>query len=234
MSISIISSSSNPPDSEEGISIDSSIEICNETDSDIYRIRYKTFIENNNVCLYWNDSYEDVFLKKGETYEFSPYSNLNERDLTSQEINFSIQCCSLKREYIPIGEISLPMVGEAYRLKKEINSNWGGNEINIIISRADYDSDGNSTLEYKCLIKNTTNEYLKDIELKCQLIDEYGAEIENSDSSCEIPPKEKYLIEGSFWRLNESQLANAKLIYAIMAYLPVVKEETQDSFHIDS
>ena len=233
MSISILSSTGNSPDSEGNISVETSIEICNETDSDIYRIRYKSFIENNNVCLYCTDSYEDLFLKKGDTYEFSPYGNLNERDLTSQEINSCIHCCFLKREYIPIGEIGLPMAGEAYRLRKEINSNWGGNEINIIISRADYDSDGNSRLEYKCLIKNTTNEYLKDIELKSQLIDEYGAEIENSDSSCEIPPQEKYLIEGSFWRLNESQLANAKIIFAIKAYLPVVNEETQDSFYID-
>jgi len=234
MSISIISSTSNPPDSEGNISIESSIELCNETDSDIYRIRYKSFIENNSVCLSWDDSYEDVFLKKGETYELTPYGNLYERDLTSQEIKFSIQCCFLKREYIPIGEISLPMVGEAHRLRKEINSNWCGNEINIIISRGDYDSDGNSSLEYKCLIKNTTNEFLKDLELKSKLIDEYGAEIENSDSSCEIPPKEKYLIESSFWRLNESQLVNAKLIFAIKAYLPVIKEEAENLLYLDS
>lgn len=223
------------PDDDGDISTEVELTVTNTSSVPIYQVQYRMwFLGDQDICFDENDSYEDVFLAPGDSTTISPWGRVNQRDL--QEASISVRAVGqlCRREYIKLGELEIPATGESARLHQQVAFDWYQGPLTVLFSRTEPDSDGDFSLEFKCLIHNQTSRHLKSITLKAQLLDADGVEIESSESEEEIHAETAKLISGSFWRPKAGQIEGGKVIIALKALVPAERFEASETTDLSS
>ena len=212
----------NAPDDDGDISLDTELTVTNDTDQCIHQIQFKIwFRDDNEFTLGETDGYEDVYLAPGNSHTFSPWGRINQRELSSGSIGVRGLGSLARRDFRLLGEIPIPAAGESRRLTADLSLSWNAKPIKILVARSTLDGDGDFRLEFKALIENTSNQFLKVVTLKAQLIDAEGVEIQNDETEREIPAGTGTFFESNFYNVNSSQLEGAKAIFSLKALIPV-------------
>lgn len=209
------------PDEDGDIRIEGDLVISNEASTPIYQVQYKLlYLGADAACLYEEDSYEDTFIAPGDSTTVSTYNSINQRDVSETAIELRAIGSLCRRDFINLGEITMPAPGESVRLSTKIDFDWHAGPLTLLFSRTEPDSDGDFSLEFKCLVDNKTDQQLK-VSLKAQMIDSEGAEIETSDTEEDVRGGSAKLLSGSFWRPKAGQLEGGKALFALKALMPI-------------
>ncbi len=76
--------------------------------------------------------------------------------------------------------------------------------VNVLVTKPD--DDGECYVEVKVLMKNATDQFIEDAQVKAQLIDEEDAQIDDSYSEENIPANGHGMFETSFYGQKKSKL----------------------------
>ena len=221
------------PDSDGDIRPDLELTVTNEGSQPIHRIQYRVWLlDEQQACLMENDSYEDVFLPPGESTTISCGSYFQQRNLRGTKVTARAIVVLCRRDFIRLGEMAIPDSDSSTRLQAELNFEWHGGPATILFSRSAPDGDGDFNLEFSSLISNRTEQSLKSVILKLQLLDSEEAEIETSEAEDEIPAHSAKLLSGSFWR-PKANLDGGKALVSLKGLIPVDRVETTEVADLD-
>ena len=221
------------PDEDGDISFETELTVTNESETPAYQLQYKFWYRDPDGATFEeSDSYEDVFLTQGDSHTIRPWGSVNQRDLSGDEICVTGQVKLARRDFCVLGEVELPGPGSSTRLTTHVNFDWFTGPITVLLSRSEPDVDGDFRLEFKALIENQSNQYLKVVSLKGQIVDAEGVEISTDETEREIPPKTAVHYYSSFYNVKAGQLADAKSIFCLKALVPVASFEASETTQI--
>ena len=220
-------------DDDGDISTEVELNVTNNTAQAIYRINYKIwFLADESTCFEETDSYEDVYLAPGDSTSISPWGRINERDIQESTISVKANGDLCRRDFVVLGKIAVPGPGESVRCQKQVDFDWYTGPLTVVFSRTNPDSDGDFSIDFRCLIPNQSSKHLKAVEIKAQLLDSEGVEIDTSDCQEEIPVKSAKLINSSFWRPKARQLEGASAVLSLKALIPIETFEASETTEI--
>ena len=225
----------NAPDQEGGIDFDILLTVVNETEHPIHQVQYKIwYSDQDGVTLDAYESNDDVFLAPSDSHNITACGRVNKRDMVGSALKARGVGKLARRDFLLLGEVAIPDAGSSTRLTTNLDFSWTSGPLTIILSRSDQDADGNFSLEFKALIDNQSNQYLKVVTLKGQLIDADGVEIENDEEEREIPPETAVLYSSSFYNTNTflSRLDGAKALFSLKALIPVGSFEATETIEV--
>lgn len=223
----------NSPDEDGDISLDTELTVTNETGHPVYQIQYKIwYCDPSGATFDETDSYDDVYLGPGDQHTISPWGRINKCRLDGNAISVRGIGCLARRDFQILGEVPIPAPGESSRLKANLDFSWASGPLTICVSRSIPDSDGDFRLEFTALIENKSDQYLKVVTIKGQLIDAEGVEIQDDDTEREIPPHTPVLYSSSFYNAKAGQLEGAKAIFSLKALIPVATFDTQETTEV--
>jgi len=223
----------NEPDEDGDIGFDTELTVTNESETPVYQVQYKIWYRDPEGATFEeSDSYDDVFLTQGDSHTISPWGRVNQRDLNGDTISVTGQVKLARRDFCVLGEVDIPAPGSSTRLNTNVSFDWLNGPITLLVTRSEPDSDGDFSLEFKTLIENQSNQYLKVVNLKGQLIDAEGVEITNDETEREIPPQTAVYYSSSFYNTKAGQLEGAKGIFSLKALVPVASFEASETTQI--
>lgn len=221
------------PDDDGDISTEVELNVTNDTLENIYRVNYRIwFLGDENACFEECDSYEDVFLAPGDSTAISPWGRVNQRDVKESALSARASGDLCRRDFAILGKVAVPRPGESVRCQRQVEFDWYTGPLTAVISCTEPDSDGDFSIEYRCLITNKGHKHLKAVEVKAQLIDADGVEIDTSDCQEEIAATSAKLINGSFWRPKARQIEGATAVLCLKALVPVETFEASETTEI--
>jgi uncharacterized protein YcfL len=223
----------NAPDEDGDIGVETELTVANETEHPIYQVQYKIwYSDQDGVTFEESDSYDDVFLAPGDSHTITPWGRVNKRDLVGSAVKVRGVGKLARRDFLLLGEVAIPAAGSSTRLTTNLDFSWNSGPLSVIVSRSAPDADGDFNLEFKALIENQSNQYLKVVTLKGQLIDADGVEIQNDETEREIPPETAVLYSSSFYNSKSGQLEGAKALFSLKALIPVGSFEATETTEV--
>lgn len=232
MSAFISTFTAGEPDEDGDISTELELTVTNDTLENIYRINYKTWLlGDGNACFEENENYEDVYLAPGDSKTLTPWARVNQRDIQESTLIAKTTGELCRRDFAVLGKIVVPRPGGSVRCQHQAEFDWYTGPLTTVLSCTSPDSDGNFSLEYRCLIPNQSNKNIKAVELKVQLLDTEGVEFDTTGYEEEIPPSGK-LINNSFWRTSARQLEGATAVVSLKALIPIATFEASETTEI--
>lgn len=213
--------SAGEPDEDGDIRIEGDLEINNEASFPVYHVQYRLhYIDPDAACLQEEETYEDVYIAPGDSGTINTYNHINQRDVKHSTIDLRAAGAVFRRDFVRLGEIAMPGPGESTRLTQQLDTEWHSGALTVIFSRTEPDSDGDFSLDFKCLVDNKADQQIK-VMLKAQIIDADGAEIETSDTEEDVRASSPKLLTGSFWRPKASQLEGGKVLFSLKGLMPI-------------
>ena len=223
----------NAPDEDGDIGFETELTVTNETEQPVYQVQYKVWYSDPSGATFEeSDSYDDVFLSPGDSHTISPWGRVNERDLQGTSVIARGIGKLTRRDYRVLGEVAIPTAGESTRLSTQLELDWFSGPLTVLVSRTAPDGDGDFSLEFKALIENQGDQYLKCVVLKGQLIDSEGVEVQNDETEREVPPQSAVLYSSSFYNAKAGQLEGAKAIFSLKALIPVASFEATETTEV--
>lgn len=223
----------NEPDEDGDIRFSSELTVTNDTDQPVYQIQYKIWYSDPDGATFEEtDSYENVFLARGDQHTIDPWGRVNQRDLNGSTVTVRGLGCLARRDFRVLGEVPIPGPGESARLKAGLDLDWSSGPLTVLVSHSSPNEYGNFSLEFKALIENKSAQFLKAVTLKGQLIDSEGVEIQSEETEREIPPETAVLYSSSFYDAKVGQLVGAKAIFSLKALIPVATFEASESTEV--
>lgn len=217
------------PDETGGIRVEGDLVITNETSSPVYQVQYRLlYMGSEAACLYEEHNCEDLYISPGDSTTVSTWNPINQREVAESTINVRATGVLFRRDFVRVGEIAIPAPGESARLTTQVDTDWHAGSMTIIFSRTEPDSDGDFSLEFKCLVENKSDQQVK-VMLKAQMIDAEGAEIETSDTEDDVRANSPKLLTGSFWRPKAGQLEGGKVFFSLKALMPIDSFDVRES-----
>jgi hypothetical protein len=215
------------PDEDGDISIDIEFDIKNESDKDISLIKYDLVLEQDARGAVGGQirNTEDCLLDPGETFSGSSWLRVNRSSLDEGSSEFTVKLYArvYEREFFKLGAIDIPPESNSTaRLQKKIGSELLDSSITISMMRRPEDGDEGSKedrLEFVAGIRNKSDLYLEDVELRIALIDRTGEEDEDTYDSLDVlAPRTGIYLEPSFWGKPKSKLKGASAELSLKAY----------------
>ena len=223
----------NAPDEDGDIGLDTELTVTNGTEQSVSQVQYKVWYSDPDGFVFEEcDSYEDVFLAPGDSHTITPWGRVNQRDLAGSAIKVRGIGKFARRDFRLLGEVTIPAEGASTRLSTSLDLGWTSGPLSILVSRSAPDADGDFSMDFKALIENQSNQYLKVVTLKGQLIDADGVEIQNDETEREIPPESAVLYSSSFYNAKAAQLEGAKALFSLKALIPVASFEATETTEV--
>lgn len=220
------------PDEDGDIRVEGDLVITNETSSPVYQVEYRLlYMDSEAACLYEEEACADVYISPGDSTTISTWNRINQRDVTESTIDVRATGELCSRDFVRVGEIAIPAPGESARLTTQIDTDWHAGSMTIIFSRTEPDSDGDFSLEFKCLVENKSDQQVK-VKLKAQMIDAEGAEIETTEAWGEVRVNSPKLLTESFWRPKTGQLQGGKVFFSLMGLMPIDSFDVRESVNL--
>ena len=219
------------PDSDGDMRPEINVEITNTTDETIRQVRHTTaFIGHDGGPVSFNTrNTEDVTLDPGEMTSVSPYgwwkgvAAGGGRD----DVKMVSTARLMKRDFIKLGSVDTPAPEKSISKTLAVDSDVidGDVLVNVLVTKPD--DDGESYVEVKVLMKNATDQFIEEAQVKAQLIDEEDAQIDDSYSDENIPARGYGMFETSFYGLKKSKLRDTTVKIGLYIYSDVASASAE-------
>mgnify|MGYP001349095029 CR=1 FL=1 len=216
------------PDSDNEMCSEMESELTNEGQEDIRLIKMDTILTNADgvgVAVSIDDE-EEIRIRPGDTEIFSPGLPWVKTEIAGTDdpaaIKAEVYASFYRREFIKLGEMDCPADHETPVMMKA-DATIGGVSQSLVVmaSRTEPDEDDESTVEVRCIIRNTTDMPLEKVSLKAELVDDEGAEIDECESAQEIRGGGISCLDPGFWNQSVSELKNARIKLSLAVFTPV-------------
>ena len=218
------------PDSDGDLNFDLEVVVENTSDHEIEFVKSSClFIDKTGIALGGNQDNEDqVFIEPGETEElriYSPWMRAHEIGGDISEMTVVIDATMYRCEFHKLGEHSVPENSD----KPVIIEN--GLEIGDMIKvlgtslvMEPVDEDGETRIEVRVGIRNVSDVHFDKVELKAELLDKKGNEIDESTDYQSATPFSGRVLNPSFYGLKPSRVKNCTIKLSLSLFQPIGSE----------
>ena len=210
------------PDSDGDMRPDTNVNITNTTDETIRQVRHSTaFLGHDGGPVSFNTrNTEDVTLDPGETTSISPYGYLKSVATAGgrDDVKMVSSARLMKRDFIKLGSVDTPAPEKSVSKTMSVGSDVIEGDVLVSVLVTKPDDDGESYVEVKVLMKNATDQFIEEAQVKAQLIDEEDAQIDDSYTEENIPANGYGMFETSFYGLKKSKLRDTTVKIGLYIY----------------
>lgn len=214
-----------PPDSDDDMRPEITIEVTNTTDETIRQVRHATAFlgYDGGPMSFSTRNIEDVTLDPGEVYGISPYGYV--KSLATAGNRDDVKVVSnvrlMKRDFIKLGSVDTPAPGKSVSKTMPVGSDVIDGDVFASVLVTKPDGDGESYVEVKVMMKNATDQFIEEAQVKAQLIDEEDAQIDDSYASENISANGYGMFETSFYGMKKSKIRDTKVKIGLYIYSDV-------------
>ena len=181
------------PEGDGDMSCSLEAEIVNGTAHDVRMVKICTvFYNRDGAAFAASDDNHDVRLEPGEAACLmigAPWLPSRYCGEEGNDIVCVAKAVLYRREYLKLGEISLPQDHEvSVTLRKAVESDSLDGDILVLLSRTAPDSDGDVMVEARCGVANKSNQRLDTVLLKAEVLDEDDSVVESGESTLSLDP----------------------------------------------
>lgn len=226
----VIKAEYNGPDSDGDLNFDLEVAVENTSDHEIEFVKSSClFLDKKGVALGGNQDNEDqVFIEPGETEEltiYSPWMRAYEFGDDISEVTAVIDATMYRCEFHKLGEHSVPENSD----KPVIIENGLdiGDMIKVLgtsIIMEPIDEDGETRIEVRVGIRNVSDVHFDKVELKAELCDKKGNEIDESTDYQSATAFSGRVLTPGFYGLKPSRLKNCTIKMSLSVYQPIASE----------
>lgn len=214
------------PDSDGDMRPEVNVDVTNTTDETIRQVRHTTaFLGHDGGPVSFNTrDKEDVTLDPGETTSISPYGYLKSFATAGGRDDVKIVSSArlMKRDFIKLGSVDTPAPEKSVSKTMSVGSDVIEGDVLVSVVVTKPDDDGESYVEVKVMMKNATDQFIEEAQVKAQLIDEEDAQIDDSYCEENIPANGYGMFETSFYGLKKSKLRDTTVKIGLYIYSDVV------------
>tara|TARA_B100000795_G_C22740642_1_gene415194 strand:- start:116 stop:868 length:753 start_codon:yes stop_codon:yes gene_type:complete len=215
------------PDSDGDIRLEGEIVIENTADFDVELVKVSCTVLNGSGVTVGGDvsDYENIFITPKSTEKidlslgWSYHKDLFEGELDKMSV--LIEATSFKRDFVKIGSLEMPDVGELAMIKKNISLGGLAEIRGISALRKKNDDEGQVELEIRAGFRNISDTHIERAQLTSKLIDQRDAEIESNVDYNPVPSKSGYLFQPSFYGVKAGKAKNAELKFSASIFVPL-------------
>ena len=215
------------PDSDGDVTLEGKIVIENTSDFDVELLKVSCTVLNSWGVSVGGDvtDYEDVFITPKTTENidlnvgWSYHKDVFENKL--DKITILVEATSFKRDFVKIGSLEMPEVGELGMIKKNISLGGLAEVRGISAHRKKNDEEGQVEMEIRAGFRNISDTYIERAQLTTKLIDQRDAEIDSTVDYNPVPSKSAYLFQPSFWGVKAGKAKNAELKFSASIFVPL-------------
>lgn len=226
------------PDSDGDMRPEINAEVTNTSDETIRQVRHASvFLGHDGGPVSFNTrNTEDVTLDPGEQTSFSPYGWLKGVATAGGRDDVKIISTArlMKRDFIKLGSVDTPAPEKSISKTMSVDSDVidGDVLVNVLVTKPD--DDGESYVEIKVLMKNATDQYIEEAQVKAQLIDEEDAQIDDSYSEENIPANGYGMFETSFYGMKKSKLRDTTVKIGLYVFSDVASASAERTSEPDN
>lgn len=217
----------NGPDSDDDINFDIEAAYENKSDHDVEWAKSSCLIINKDGIAIGGsqDDESDVYIEPDETETFSVYApylrgaNFN-GDIDSHEL--IVDTTFYRSEFHKMGEHPVPESAEKPSLIA--NGFEIGDMIKVLgtnIFLRPVDEDGEQQIEVNVGIRNVSDVHFEKVELKVELLDKKGNEIEESSDYHATNAFSSRTLSATFWGQKPSRLKACTLKLSLSVFQPI-------------
>jgi len=215
------------PDSDGDIRLEGKVVIENITDFDVELVKISCTVLNSSGVTVGGDvsDFEDVFITPKSTEDldlnlgWSYHKDVFEDKLDKMTV--LVTATSYKRDFVKIGSLEMPEVGELGLIKKNISLGGLAEIRGVSALRKKDDDEGEIQLEIKAGFRNISDTHIERAQLTTKLIDQRDAEIESNVDYNPVPSKSAYLFQPSFWGIKSGKAKNAEIKFSGSIFVPL-------------
>jgi len=215
------------PDSDGDVRLDGTVVIENTSDFDVELVKIScTVLNSSGVTAGGNVSDEEnVFITPNSSEEIDLYLGWGfHKDLfegSLDKISVLVEATTYKRDFVKVGSIEMPEVGELNMIKKNISLGGLAEIRGISALRRKNNEEGEMELEIKAGFRNISDTHIERAQLTTKLIDQRDAEIETIVDYNPVPSKSAYLFQPSFWGVKPGKAKNSEIKFTSSIFVPM-------------
>ena len=215
------------PDSDGDIRLDCKVVLENTSDFDVELIKVSCTVLNSSDVTVGGDVMDDdtVFIspKSSEEIDLNVgwgfHKDTFEGNLN--KIKVLIEATTYKRDFVKVGSIEMPEVGELNMIKKNISLGGLAEIRGISALRKKDDDEGCVEVEIKAGFRNISDTHIERAQLSTRLLDQRDAEIESSEDYNPVPSKSAYLFQPSFYGIKAGKAKNSEIKFNSSIFVPM-------------
>ena len=232
----VIRSEYNGPDSDDDISFDIEVAYENASDHDVEWVKSSCLITNKDGIVVGGtqDDETDVFIEPGETETFSVYAPYLKGALFAGDLNNNeliVDSTFYRSEFHKMGEHPVP---ESVEKPSFLDNGFDIGDMIKVLGTVIYlepvDEDGEQRIEVKVGIRNVSDVHFEKVELKAELLDKKGNEIDESSDYYATNAYSCRTLETSFWGQKPSRLKNCTIKISFTIYQPIGSSTVTSKF----
>ena len=215
------------PDSDGDVRFNGTAVIENASDFDAELVKISCTVLNSSGVTVGgsvNDE-ENVFINPMASEEIDLnlgwgfHKDMFEGSL--DKISVLVEVTTYKRDFVKIGSLEMPEVGELNMIKKNISLGGLAEIRGISALRKKNDDDGEIDLDIKAGFRNISDTHIERAQLHTRLLDQRDAEIESSVDYNPVPSKSAYLFEPRFYGIKGAKAKNSELKFTSSIFVPM-------------
>ena len=215
------------PDSDGDVRLDGTLVIENTSDFDVELVKISCTVVNSSDVTVGGDVSDDdsVFIspKSSEEIDLTVgwgfHKDLFEGSL--DKISVLVEATTYKRDFVKIGSLEMPEVGELNMIKKNISLGGLAEIRGISALRKKNNEEGEIDLEIKAGFRNISDTHIERAQLSTRLLDQRDAEIESSVDYNPVPSKSAYLFQPSFYGIKAGKAKNSEIKFNSSIFVPM-------------
>lgn len=215
------------PDSDDDISFEFEAAFENTTEHDIESVKSSCLVlDKAGVLIGGTHSDEsEVFIEPGETENFTPYAPY----LKGQHFNGALSEASVvidstfyRAEFHKLGEHDVPQSIENPAI---IENGFDIGDMLKILGTGIFidpvDNDGDVSAEVRVGIRNVSDVHFEKVEVKAELLDKRGSELETGEDYQTIGAFAGSLLTANFWGMKPSRLKGCTMRISLLIHQPI-------------
>lgn len=220
----------NGPDGDGDLNFELELAHENKSDHDIELLKSSVlFLNENGIAIAGTqDDENETFIEPGETEEFSayaPWCSINDFGGKVGDVEVIVDTTFFRCEFHKLGEHELPSSPDkpVYADNSvDIGGMLKSNGVGIYLGKPD--EDGEVGLEVRVGLRNLSEIHFDKIELKVELIDKRGNEIDESTDYNSAPAFSGRILTPSMYGLKPSRLKGCSVKLSLSIYQPIAFE----------
>lgn len=215
------------PDSDGDIRLDAEIVIENTSDFDAELVKVSCTVLNSSGVTVGGDvsDFEDVFInpKSSENIDLRLGWGYHKELFEGKpdKMTLLIEATTYKRDFVKIGSLEMPEIGELGMIKKNISLGGLAEIRGISALRKKDDDEGDIELEIRAGFRNISDTHIERAQLTSKLIDQRDAEIESNEDYNPVPSKSGYLFTPSFYGVKGAKAKNSEIKFTASIFVPM-------------
>ena len=217
----------NGPDADGDVNFEFTVTFENKTDHDIESVKSSCLITNKEGAVV-GGSYgdeNDIFIEPGESEEIDLYCSYLKSAHFGGKLagsNVLIDATFYRAEFHKLGEHDVPLSSEKPNIID--NSLEIGDMLKIFktgIFLDPVDEEGDVGMEVRIGIRNVSDVHFEKVEVKAELLDKRGSEIETSSDYQVLNAFSSSFLNATFWGLKPNRLKGCVVKLSLLVHQPI-------------